>query len=45
MLAVSAEAVPGVKTLGIKRVSMRTYSVAEFAAVLDGSYFGKSSSD
>ena len=41
VLAVSAEAVPGVKALGIKRVSMRTSSVDEFAAVLDGSYFGK----
>ena len=27
--------------LGVKRVSMRTSSVDEFAAVLDGSYFGK----
>ena len=41
VLAVSAEAVPGVKALGIKRVSMRTSSVEEFAAVLDGSYFGE----
>ncbi len=41
VLAVSAEAVPGVKALGIKRVSMRTSSIDEFAAVLDGSYFGK----
>ncbi len=41
VLAVSAEAVPGVKALGIKRVSMKTSSVDEFAAVLDGSYFGK----
>ncbi|HEV2694582.1 MAG TPA: SDR family NAD(P)-dependent oxidoreductase [Verrucomicrobiae bacterium] len=41
VLSVSAEAVPGVKLLGIKRVSMRTSSVDEFAAVLDGSYFGK----
>jgi NAD(P)-dependent dehydrogenase (short-subunit alcohol dehydrogenase family) len=40
VLAVSAEAVPGVKMLGIKPVSMRTSSVDEFAAVLDGSYFG-----
>lgn len=40
VLAVSAEAVPGVKMLGVKRVSMRTSSVDEFAAVLDGSYFG-----
>ena len=36
VLSVSAEAVPGVKMLGIKRVSMRTSSVDEFAAgVLD----------
>jgi len=41
VLAVSAEAVPGVKMLGVKRVSMSTSSVYEFAAVLDGSYFGK----
>jgi NAD(P)-dependent dehydrogenase (short-subunit alcohol dehydrogenase family) len=40
VLSVSAEAVPGVKMLGIKPVSMRTSSVDEFAAVLDGSYFG-----
>jgi NAD(P)-dependent dehydrogenase (short-subunit alcohol dehydrogenase family) len=40
VLAVSAEAVPGVKALGIKRVSMKTSSVDEFAAVLNGSYFG-----
>jgi len=40
VLAVSAEAVPGVKMLGIKPVSMRTSSVDEFAGVLDGSYFG-----
>ena len=39
VLAVSAEAVPGVKMLGVKPVSMRTSSVDEFAAVLDGSYF------
>ena len=36
----SAEAVPGVKMLGMKPVSMKTSSVDEFAAVLDGSYFG-----
>ncbi|MFC4231462.1 SDR family NAD(P)-dependent oxidoreductase [Parasediminibacterium paludis] len=36
----SAEAVPGVKLLGMKPVSMKTSSVDEFAAVLDGSYFG-----
>jgi NAD(P)-dependent dehydrogenase (short-subunit alcohol dehydrogenase family) len=41
VLAVSAEAVPGVKMLGVKRVSMSTSSVDEFAAVLNGSYFGK----
>jgi NAD(P)-dependent dehydrogenase (short-subunit alcohol dehydrogenase family) len=40
VLSVSAEAVPGVKLLGVKPVSMRTSSVDEFAAVLDGSYFG-----
>ena len=41
VLFISAEAVPGVKLLGVKPVSMKTSSVAEFAAVLDGSYFGK----
>src|SRR5208282_4236070 len=41
VLSVSAEAVPGVKMLGVKPVSMGTSSVDEFAAVLDGSYFGK----
>jgi NAD(P)-dependent dehydrogenase (short-subunit alcohol dehydrogenase family) len=40
VLAVSAEAVPGVKPLGMKPVSMKSSSVDEFAAVLDGSYFG-----
>jgi len=40
VLSVSAEAVPGVKALGMKPVSMKTSSVNEFAAVLDGSYFG-----
>jgi NAD(P)-dependent dehydrogenase (short-subunit alcohol dehydrogenase family) len=40
VLSVSAEAVPGVKMLGMKPVSMKTSSVDEFAAVLDGSYFG-----
>ena len=39
-LFVSAEAVPGVKALGMKPVAMKTSSVDEFAAVLDGSYFG-----
>jgi NAD(P)-dependent dehydrogenase (short-subunit alcohol dehydrogenase family) len=41
VLSVSAEAVPGVKMLGMKPVTMKTSSVDEFAAVLDGSYFGK----
>ena len=41
VLSVSAEAVPGVKMLGMKPVAMKTSSVDEFAAVLDGSYFGK----
>ncbi|KFF10500.1 short-chain dehydrogenase [Chryseobacterium soli] len=36
----SAEAIPGVKLLGMKPVSMKTSSVNEFAGVLDGSYFG-----
>ncbi len=36
----SAEAVPGVKMLGMKPVAMKTSSVDEFAGVLDGSYFG-----
>lgn len=40
VLFVSAEAVPGVKALGMKPVAMRTSSVDEFASVLDGSYFG-----
>lgn len=40
VLTVSAEAVPGVKMLGVERVSMPTSSADEFAAVLDGSYFG-----
>jgi len=40
VLFVSAEAVPGVKPLGMKPVAMPTYSVDEFAAVLDGTYFG-----
>ncbi len=41
VLYVSAEAVPGVKPLGMKPVAMKTSSVNEFAAVLDGTYFGK----
>ena len=40
VLFVSAEAVPGVKPLGMKPVAMPTYSANEFAAVLDGTYFG-----
>ena len=40
VLLASAEAVPGVKTLGMKPVAMKTSSVDEFAAVLDGTYFG-----
>ena len=45
VLSVSAEAVPGVKMLGVKPVSMRTSSVDEFAAVFDGSYFGNKKFD
>ncbi len=41
VLFVSAEAVPGVKPLGMKPVAMKTSSADEFAAVLDGTYFGK----
>ena len=40
VLSVSAEAVPGVKSLGMKPVKMKTSSEDEFASVLDGSYFG-----
>ena len=40
VLLPSAEAVPGVKMLGMKPVAMKTSSEDEFAAVLDGSYFG-----
>ena len=40
VLFVSAEAVPGVKSLGMKTVAMRTSSEDEFVGVLDGSYFG-----
>ena len=40
VLSISAEAVPGVKMLGVKPVSMKTSSVDEFVAVLNGSYFG-----
>jgi len=39
VLFISAEAVPGVKLLGMKPVSMKTSSEDEFAAVLDGTYF------
>jgi NAD(P)-dependent dehydrogenase (short-subunit alcohol dehydrogenase family) len=41
VLFVSAEAVPGVKALGMKPVALPTYSADEFAAVLDGTHFGK----
>jgi NAD(P)-dependent dehydrogenase (short-subunit alcohol dehydrogenase family) len=40
VLLASSEAIPGVKMLGMKPVSMKTSSVDEFAALLDGSYFG-----
>ena len=40
VLIASAEAIPGVKMLGMKPVSMKTSSVDEFVSVLDGSYFG-----
>jgi len=40
VLFASAEAIPGVKMLGMKPVSMKTSSEDEFVAVLDGSYFG-----
>jgi len=40
VLLASSEAIPGVKALRMKPVSMKTSSVDEFAAVLDGSYFG-----
>ena len=40
VLLASAEAIPGVKALGMKPVAMKTSSEDEFAAVLDGSYFG-----
>ena len=39
VLFVSAEAVPGVKSLGMKPVTMKTSSVPEFSSVLDGNYF------
>ena len=40
VLIASAEAIPGVKALGMKPVAMKTSSADEFAGVLDGSYFG-----
>jgi NAD(P)-dependent dehydrogenase (short-subunit alcohol dehydrogenase family) len=40
VLLASTESVRGVKLMGMKPVSMKTSSVDEFAAVLDGSYFG-----
>jgi NAD(P)-dependent dehydrogenase (short-subunit alcohol dehydrogenase family) len=40
VLLASTEAVRGVKQMGMKPVSMKTSSVDEFAAVLDGSFFG-----
>ncbi len=40
VLYVSSEAVRGVKQMGMKPALMKTSSVDEFAAVLDGSYFG-----
>jgi NAD(P)-dependent dehydrogenase (short-subunit alcohol dehydrogenase family) len=40
VLLASSEAIPGVRALGMKPVAMKTSSVDEFAAVLDGSYFG-----
>jgi len=40
VLLASSESVRGVKLMGMKPVSMKTSSVDEFAAVLDGSYFG-----
>ena len=39
VLFVSAEAIPGVKALGMKPVAMRSSTADEFAGVLDGSYF------
>jgi len=40
VLLASTESVRGVKLMGMKPVSMKTSSVDEFVAVLDGSYFG-----
>jgi len=40
VLLASTESVRGVKQMGMKPVSMKTSSEDEFAAVLDGSYFG-----
>jgi NAD(P)-dependent dehydrogenase (short-subunit alcohol dehydrogenase family) len=40
VLYVSSEAVRGVKQMGMKPALMKTSSVDEFSAVLDGSFFG-----
>jgi len=40
VLYVSSEAVRGVKQMGMKPALMKTSAVDEFAAVLDGSFFG-----
>jgi NAD(P)-dependent dehydrogenase (short-subunit alcohol dehydrogenase family) len=40
VLLASSEAIPGVKMLGMKPVILKTSSVDEFAAVMDGSFFG-----
>lgn len=40
VLYASTESVRGVKIMGMKPVAMKTSSVDEFAAVLDGSFFG-----
>ncbi len=40
VLLASSEAIPGVKVLGMKPVLMKTSSVDEFAAILDGTFFG-----
>jgi NAD(P)-dependent dehydrogenase (short-subunit alcohol dehydrogenase family) len=40
VLLASSEAIPGVKMLGMKPVAMKTSSVDEFAAVMDGSFLG-----
>lgn len=41
VLYVSSEAVRGVKQMGMKPALMKTSTEEEFAAVLDGSFFGK----